>query len=102
MPPIESAAPAPSAAPGSPVAKPGAHRGELASLKIDRSRSRSAPASTKLFWFAVLFALLAAFVGAGYWALRDRLFPLPTVKLESVRIMTLGQAKTELTCTGYL
>jgi RND family efflux transporter MFP subunit len=114
MPPIESAAPAPPAAPGSPtassqplapsrpLAKPSANRGELASLKIDRSRSRSTPASTKLLWIAILLALLAALVGAGYWALRDRLFPLPVVKVESVRIMTLGQAKTELTATGYL
>jgi RND family efflux transporter MFP subunit len=113
MPPVstgsaETAAPAPPAAPGSPLApsqplaKPGANRGELASLKIDRSKTRSTPASTKLLWFAVLLALLAALGGAGYWALRDRLFPLPTVKVESVRIMTLGQAKTELTATGYL
>jgi RND family efflux transporter MFP subunit len=108
MPPIESAAPAPPAAPGSPVApsqplaKPGALRKELGSLKIDRTKNRSTPASTKLLWFAVLLALLAGFVGAGYWALRDRLFPLPVVKVESVRIMTLGQAKTELTATGYL
>ena len=49
-----------------------------------------------------LVALLAGLAAGGYWALKDRLFPLPVVKTDSVRIMTLGQARTELTATGYL
>ncbi len=50
----------------------------------------------------VVAALFGAIAGGAYWAFRDRLFPLPVVKVESVRIMTLGQARTQLTATGYL
>ncbi len=105
MPPVsltpgESAAPAPLAGKGAS----GGHalRGELSALKIDRSKRTSPSAGGKLLWLVVLVVLLAAAAGAGYWALKDRLFPLPVVKVESVRIMTLGQAQTELTATGYL
>lgn len=89
----------PSAAP--PASKP-ALRGELSALKIDRSRRRGTPLVAKLGWLLLVLLLLAGAVGAGYWALRDRLFPLPVVQVDSVRIMTLGQAKTQLTATGYL
>ncbi len=86
----------------SPAAKGGSVRGDLAALKIDRSRRRGASRTVKLLWAAVVAAILAAIAGGAYWALRDRLFPLPVVKVESVRIMTLGQAQTQLTATGYL
>jgi len=77
-------------------------RGELASLKIDRSQRRRASWMVLALWLLVGAGLLAAALGAGYWAFRDRLFPLPVVKVDSVRIMTLGQARTQLTATGYL
>ncbi|HEX6963784.1 MAG TPA: efflux RND transporter periplasmic adaptor subunit, partial [Lacipirellula sp.] len=96
MPPIES----PPAA--KPALKPAGLRGELSSLKIDRSRRRGASWGSRIAWTVVVLAVLAAIAGGGYWAFRDRLFPVPTVKVESVRIMTLGQARTELTATGYL
>ncbi|MBA3481293.1 MAG: efflux RND transporter periplasmic adaptor subunit [Pirellulales bacterium] len=85
-----------------PTAKKMGLRGELSALKIDRSQRRGASWVVKLFWILVVVALLGAIAGGGYWAFRDRLFPLPVVKVESVRIMTLGQASTELTATGYL
>jgi RND family efflux transporter MFP subunit len=85
-----------------PTAKKLGLRGELSALKIDRSKRRGASWGVKLFWILVVVALLGAIAGGGYWAFRDRLFPLPVVKVESVRIMTLGQASTELTATGYL
>jgi RND family efflux transporter MFP subunit len=53
-------------------------------------------------WLLVGGGVLSAAAGAGYWALKDRLFPVPVVKVESVRVMTLGQAQTKLTATGYL
>jgi HlyD family secretion protein len=99
MPPLDSPA-APSST-TQPLGKANP-RGELSALKIDRSQRRSAPVASKLLWVLVPAGLLAGFAGAGYWALRDRLFPLPVVKVDSVRIMTLGQAKTKLTATGYL
>jgi RND family efflux transporter MFP subunit len=96
MAPLESPAVTP------PKPKPAGLRGELSALRIDRSQSRGASWLTRLVWFAVVLAVGAALVAAGYWAFRDRLFPLPVVKVESVRIMTLGQARTQLTATGYL
>jgi RND family efflux transporter MFP subunit len=96
MPPLEtSTAPA-----RSPAASP--LRGDLASLKIDRSRKASASRLTGVLWLALATGLLALLAAAAYWAFRDQLFPLPTVKVEAVRIMTLGQASTQLTATGYL
>ena len=90
--------------PNSPAAapQPASLRGELASLKIDRSRTGRSSRVAGLFWTLVIALLLVAIAGGGYWAFRDRLFPLPIVKVESVRIMTLGQAATQLTATGYL
>src|SRR5688500_823346 len=84
------------------TAKPAPPRSELASHKIDRSPRRKASSIVKLSWIAAVVAIAAALLAAGYWAFRDQLFPLPVVKAESVRIMTLGQASTELTATGYL
>jgi RND family efflux transporter MFP subunit len=74
----------------------------LASLKIDRSRKSSASRLTGVLWAALALALAALLAAAGFWAFRDQLFPLPTVQVETVRIMTLGQASTQLTATGYL
>ena len=82
--------------------QPASLRGELASLKIDRSRTGRSSRVAGLFWTLVIALLLVAIASGGYWAFRDRLFPLPIVKVESVRIMTLGQAATQLTATGYL
>lgn len=55
-----------------------------------------------LAWLLVAVAILGGIAGAGYFALKDRLFPLTEVQVESVRVMTLGQRQTELTATGYL
>jgi RND family efflux transporter MFP subunit len=85
-----------------PGLKPAPLRGELSSLKIDRSRRRGSSWTTRLGWMLVVIGVFVAIGGAAYWSLRDRLFPLPVVKVESVRIMTLGQAQTQLTATGYL
>lgn len=94
-------APAPDAV--APLATKGAGlRGELSALKIDRSRRRGASWTVKLLWALVVATILAGIAGGAYWSVRDRLFPLPVVKVESVRIMTLGQAQTQLTATGYL
>jgi RND family efflux transporter MFP subunit len=77
-------------------------RGELSSLKIDRSRRRGPSWVAAALWVLLVVGLLAGAAGGAYWAFRDRLFPLPAVKVESVRVMTLGQASTQLTATGYL
>jgi RND family efflux transporter MFP subunit len=96
MAPVESAA-----APAS-VAKPSPLRDELSALKIDRRRRRRTSPLAVLLWLLVIGGLLAGAAGAGWWALKDRLFPLPVVETEAVRVMTIGQARTELTATGYL
>jgi RND family efflux transporter MFP subunit len=77
-------------------------RGQLTALKIDRSQRRRASWLALVLWSATAVLLLAAGAGAGYWAFRDRLFPLAEVKVDSVRVMTLGQVRTQLTATGYL
>ncbi|HYO25569.1 MAG TPA: efflux RND transporter periplasmic adaptor subunit [Lacipirellulaceae bacterium] len=92
-------------APGTPGVTAPASRPpqrQLSALRIDRSGQRGASWGIKLLWLSVLLSLLAALGGGAYWALYDRLFPLPLVKVESVQVMTLGQARTELTATGYL
>lgn len=96
MTPVESP---PSASPSS---KGGALRSELASLKIDRTRRRRTNPLVALAWALLLLGAAAALGGAGYWAFKDKLFPLPVVKADSARVMSLGQARTELTATGYL
>lgn len=83
-------------------AKTASLRDELNSLRIDRSRGRQSSWLAGVLWALLGLGLLGSAGGAGYWALKDRLFPLPVVKVESVRVMTLGQARTELTATGYL
>ena len=55
-----------------------------------------------LAWLLLALLIVGGIGGAGYVALQDKLFPLPEVTVESVRVMTLGQAQTELTATGYL
>ena len=96
MPPLESP---PTAAPS---AKSSSLREELSALRIDRTQRRRTSLVVVVAWLLLAAGLLAAATGAAYWALRDRLFPLPVVKVESVRVMTLGQATTQLTATGYL
>jgi RND family efflux transporter MFP subunit len=87
---------------GAPPANKASLRDELAAHKIDRSKRRSTTLVVLLLWFLLAAALAVGAVAAGYWALKDRLFPLPLVATDSVRIMTLGQAQTKLTATGYL
>jgi RND family efflux transporter MFP subunit len=77
-------------------------RGELSSLKIDRSQRRRSSFLGRLLWLVLALALLAGIGGGAYWALHDRLFPLPVVKVETARIMTKGQVSAQLTATGYL
>lgn len=77
-------------------------RGELSSLKIDRSKPRKASLLGRLIGLVLVLALLAGIGGGIYWALRDRLFPLPVVKVDTARIMTKGQVSAQLTATGYL
>lgn len=84
------------------VAKTSNLRDELTSLRIDRTRGRQTSWVASVLWILLGLGLLGSAAGTGYWALKDRLFPLTVVKVESVRVMTLGQARTELTATGYL
>src|SRR5258708_3851042 len=86
----------------SPGGKAAILREELSGLKIDRTRKRRTSWVGTLVWCLAGLVLVAGVAGAAYWGLRDRLFPLPTVKVDSVRVMTLGQAATQLTATGYL
>jgi len=99
MPPVESA---PARPPVAPSASGSPSRGELSALKIDRGRRRNTSPIVVALWLLVAAGLFAAVAAAAWWALKDRLFPLPVVKTDSVRIMTLGQAVTTLTATGYL
>jgi RND family efflux transporter MFP subunit len=77
-------------------------RGELSSLKIDRTQARKTSLLGRLIWLVLGLALIAGIGGGTYWALRDRLFPLPIVTVETARIMTKGQVSAQLTATGYL
>ena len=90
------------APPARPEAKAGLMRDELSSLRIDRSKMRKTSPLTLLAWLMLALLIFGGIGGAGYFALKDKLFPLPQVTVESVRVMTLGQAQTELTATGYL
>ena len=94
MPPLESTA--------SAVGKSSSLREELSALKIDRTKRRPTSWAARMLWLLVGLAVLAAAAGAGYWALHDRLFPIPVVKTSLARIMTVGQAQAQLTATGYL
>lgn len=82
--------------------QPASLRNELSSLRIDRSKARKASPLVLLAWVLLVLLILGAIAAAGYVALQDKLFPLPKVTVESVRVMTLGQAQTKLTATGYL
>jgi RND family efflux transporter MFP subunit len=77
-------------------------RGELSSLKIDRSLTRKSSLLSRLVWLVLGLAVLTGIGGGAYWALQDRLFPLPVVNVESARVMTKGQVSAQLTATGYL
>jgi RND family efflux transporter MFP subunit len=77
-------------------------RGELSSLKIDRSKARKPTFVGRALWLLLGLMLIGGIGGTAYWALRDRLFPLPMVKVEAARIMTKGQVSAHLTATGYL
>jgi RND family efflux transporter MFP subunit len=77
-------------------------RGELSSLKIDRSKQRKTSLLARLIGLVLVLAILAGIGGGAYWALQDRLFPLPVVKVDTARIMTKGQVSAQLTATGYL
>jgi RND family efflux transporter MFP subunit len=88
--------------PAAPGVKPLGLRGDLSALKIDRGRRRRTPIAALALWFLLGAGVVSAAAAGGYWAFKDRLFPVPIVKVESVRVMTLGQAQTKLTATGYL
>lgn len=92
---------APAASPPAGV-RPSSLQGELSALRIDRSAPRPRSALATLGLFLLIITLLGGVVGGGYFLFQDRLFPVPLVKTESVRVMTLGQVSTQLTATGYL
>jgi RND family efflux transporter MFP subunit len=75
---------------------------ELSALRIDRSAPRRPSVLAVFAWLMLLLAICGGAAGAAYWLFQDRLFPLPLVKTESARVMTLGQVSTQLTATGYL
>ncbi len=80
----------------------GPARTELSALKIDRShRSGPSPLRTAIIWLVGL-ALLGGAGAALYLRFQDQLQPALAVKTESVRALSLGQAKAVLTATGYL
>lgn len=94
--------PATESPPNEPPGKNRDLHGELSALKIDRSKPRQASWIVRLLLWVVALGLIAGLGALGYWTLHDRLFPVPVVKVELVRIMTLGQATAQLTATGYL
>ena len=49
-----------------------------------------------------MIALLAAIAGGGYYLLSERLAGPLAVKVDTVRLVSLGQINTVLTATGYL
>lgn len=77
-------------------------RGELASLKIDRSKPKRGLRLGKILFALLMAGLGVAASGAGYVLLQDRLHPPPLVKTDTVRILTAGQLSTVLSATGYL
>lgn len=82
--------------------RPSSLQWELSALRIDRSAPRPRSALATLGLFLMIVALIGGVGGGGYFLFQDRLFPVPLVKTESVRVMTLGQVSTQLTATGYL
>lgn len=76
--------------------------GELSALRIDRSAPRRRSAVGALGWLLLFAGLIGGVAAGAYWLFQDRLFPVPIVNTESVRVMTLGQVSTQLTATGYL
>ena len=77
-------------------------RDELAALRIDRSRVAPRSRLRTVLWGGLAAVLLAGGAIALFAAFRDRLVPLPEVRTETVRVMSLSRADTVLTATGYL
>ena len=77
-------------------------RDDLAALRIDRSR-RPERSGIGRGLALLLVALATVAIGAAvYFALRDRLARPLAVKIDTVRLVSLGQINTVLTATGYL
>lgn len=74
---------------------------DLAALRIDRSRKRGSGRIFKLLGSLLVLGALGAGAAAA-WHYRDQFKPLPEVTTDTVRVMTVGQASTVLTATGYL
>jgi HlyD family secretion protein len=77
-------------------------RDELAALRIDRSRATRPSRRRTVLLVGIAAVLLMGGAIALYAAFRDRLVPLPEVRTEAVRVMSLSRAETVLTATGYL
>jgi RND family efflux transporter MFP subunit len=85
-----------------PVATAPKLRDELAALRIDRSRqSRPSGIGRGLTLALVLLLVVGGGVGV-YFALGDRFARPIAVKIDTVRLVSLGQINTVLTATGYL
>lgn len=76
-------------------------RPELSALRIDRSRPNGSRGTFLAVAFLIL-ALAAAGGGIAWWMLGDTFESVLSVKTDTVRVMTLGQASRVLTATGYL
>lgn len=76
-------------------------RDDLAALRIDRTMRTQRSGLGKWFVLAVVALVLAA-AGGAYFVLSDRLAGPIAVKVDTVRLVSLGQINTVLTATGYL
>ena len=77
-------------------------RNELAALRIDRTRTKRS-SGRGFALFVILFFMLLAGGGIGlYVAFGEQLQRPLAVRVDTVRLVSLGQVNTVLTATGYL
>lgn len=77
-------------------------REELAALRIDRSKTKR---SSRRGFALILILLIGLLAGGGaglYFAFGDQLQRPMAVRVDTVRLVSLGQVNTVLTATGYL
>jgi RND family efflux transporter MFP subunit len=77
-------------------------RDELAALRIDRSRASQPSGMGRGLIFALVVLLVGGGGAAGYFLLKDQLAGAIVVKVDTVRLVSLGQMNTVLTATGYI
>jgi len=84
-------------------------RDDLAALRIDRTRRRGRPVALRALLWLLFLGALAGGAGTAYWRFEDEFWrlkqhlePAMAVRTETVRVLSVNQARAVLTATGYL